>query len=135
MTDNQQQRGIANYTVLCQYIATTCPDEIREGDNAAGVAIRWHKQLITLRDRLVELESAKADYEIDTEWRDRLDQCERILEMVDELPDRAEDFAISVGEKVRDMAKWIEERTVVTDKQKEALDNMQRGCERWLKRD
>jgi len=135
MTDNQQQRGIANYTALCQYIATTCPDEIREGDNAAGVAIRWHKQLITLRDRLVELESAKADYEIDTEWRDRLDQCERILEMVDELPERAEDFAISVGEKVRDMAKWIEERTVVTEKQKEALDNMQRGCERWLKRD
>lgn len=130
----RERIGLERYGELCKYIATASPEDAQPGDSATDVAIRWHKTIITLRDRVAELEQAKADYEMDTEWQDRLDQCARILEMVDELPERASDFGESVGEKVADMAKWIEANKTVTEKQREALDNMESGAERWLSR-
>lgn len=66
------------------------------------------------------------------EWKRRLDQCEEILGKIDELPERAEDFAASVQEKVEDIARWIEDSEKVTEAQCVALDNIQAGVEAWL---
>lgn len=115
---------------LVAYLSA-CPDEVRAGETAADVAIRWHKELVTLRDKVAELETAKVEYETDTEWRDRLDQCQAILDLLDDLPERADDFVQSAGEKVRDIAKWVETNQHVTEKQAAALDNIEAGAERW----
>ena len=66
------------------------------------------------------------------DWEDALELCEEIEELLDELPDRAEEFATSVGEKVADMREWIEDNEHVTPKQLDALENMKAGCENWL---
>ena len=66
------------------------------------------------------------------EWRKRLDQCDEIMDLLDELPERAEDFAAGAGETVHDIAEWIQEHQEVTPKQAAALDNIQAGAERWI---
>ncbi len=130
MSDTTMQAVHPTLAKLVAYLSA-CPDEIRAGENAADVAIRWHKELVTLRDKVAELETAKGEYESDSEWRDRLDQCQEILDLLDDLPERADDFVQSAGEKVRDIAKWIEKEEHVTEGQCRALDNIQAGAERW----
>jgi len=59
-------------------------------------------------------------------------QCESIMEACEEIPDNGADFATSVYERVQSIAATIEDRNHVTERQREALDNMQAGVERWL---
>lgn len=61
-----------------------------------------------------------------------LEQCDRIAEMVEDLPDRAADFGIGVGEKTADIRLTIEQMQTVTSNQQDALDNMEAGVSRWL---
>lgn len=63
------------------------------------------------------------------------EQCDRIIELCGDLPDEAEEFSESVVEKCKSMRDWIEENGRVTDRQQEALDNMEAGANRWLERD
>jgi spore coat protein CotH len=68
----------------------------------------------------------------DIEWYGAVDICEEIQELIEDLPERASDYATSIGEKVADMRTWIEENENVTQRQVDALRNMKDGCENWL---
>jgi hypothetical protein len=65
------------------------------------------------------------------EWRVRLDQCDTIIDLLESLPGRAEDFATSASETVHDIEEWIEKNHDVTPRQCDALDNIKAGAERW----
>jgi hypothetical protein len=58
--------------------------------------------------------------------------CEAIYEMIDELPERAEEFGDSVKNKTLDIQKTIEDRNAATPAQVQALENMKAGLERWI---
>ena len=45
----------------------------------------------------------------------------------------AADFVASVGEKLDNMAEWIEDKEHVTPAQEEAIENMIAGAEKWLR--
>lgn len=62
-----------------------------------------------------------------------LQLCNEILELLPDLPERAEEFADSVEEKVLGIKKWAE-IDCVTEKQVRSLENMKGGVERWLRR-
>ena len=66
------------------------------------------------------------------DWEDALEQCQAIEELIDDLPERAEDFADSVLEKIQSIASWIEEKEHVTEGQLAAIENMHAGVSRWL---
>jgi hypothetical protein len=66
------------------------------------------------------------------EPNDALELCSEILGLLDDLPDRAEDFAASVEEKVQSMQEWIEEHGDCTANMGTALENMHAGVLRWL---
>lgn len=61
----------------------------------------------------------------------------RIVEMCDEVGNYdstdAQDFASSVQEKAESIGIWIDEHGDVTEKQQEALDNMESGISRWIR--
>lgn len=61
-----------------------------------------------------------------------IDQCDAILENIDELPERAEEFGESVRQKVESMKMWIEENDYVTEKIQNSLNNMEEAVLRWL---
>ncbi len=69
---------------------------------------------------------------INRDVQEALDQCERIDEMCDEMPDAGFDFADSVRERVSSIAKTIEKRDRVTNGQFAALCNMEAGIGNWL---
>jgi hypothetical protein len=60
--------------------------------------------------------------------------CDELLEDARTLPERAEDFATSIVEKVEDMKEWIEMNWRVTEGIANALENMRAGVDRWLNR-
>jgi len=64
-------------------------------------------------------------------WEEFLDNAEQLLADVEELPDRAEDFADSVKEKVEGMVDWARDNEHVTGPMETALDNMAAGVARW----
>lgn len=57
--------------------------------------------------------------------------CEDILELLPELPEKAELFADSIENKVRSIQKWAE-IDAVTSPQVQTLQRMKTGVERWL---
>jgi hypothetical protein len=61
------------------------------------------------------------------EW---LETCDRILEDCEDVPERAEDFAISVSEKISDMVNWMEVQKRVTPKMIAAIENMDEALQR-----
>ena len=65
------------------------------------------------------------------EWEDAVEQCKELIAELADLPEQAEDFVDSVETKVLGIQEWIEEHKVVTHKQTEALENMQRGAQKW----
>ena len=65
-------------------------------------------------------------------WEEALDACDDVLELCEELPDRAHDFGVSISEKVQGMKEWIEAEEHVTDRMEEALENMKTGVEKWM---
>lgn len=66
------------------------------------------------------------------EAQEGVELCEEILDSIGDLPERAEDFASSVSEKVESIQEWIEENDHVTEAQMDALENMKSGVERWM---
>lgn len=50
-----------------------------------------------------------------------------------DIPERGEDFATSVTEKIESMAETVEKGQFVTAAQWTALDNMHDGIKRWLR--
>jgi hypothetical protein len=68
------------------------------------------------------------------EARAALGICDDILAKLDDLPGDADEFKESVGSKVASMRDWIESNDKVTDKMKTALENMQGGVNKWMRR-
>ena len=66
-----------------------------------------------------------------TDWEAAIELCKELTAELADLPERAEDFAASVEEKVLSIQEWIEENKHVTPKQLEALNNMQFGVRKW----
>ena len=56
-----------------------------------------------------------------------------ILDLVDELPETAEDFVHSVSENALGILEWIQDHDIVTNNQMVALENMRKGIYKWLK--
>ena len=69
----------------------------------------------------------------DGSWQGFRDQCLALLARCEELPERAEDFAGSIIEKVEGMAEWAEENEHATEAMRHALENMADAVERWLR--
>ena len=67
-----------------------------------------------------------------SEATDAIDLCEEILGKLDDMPDEAEDFGLSVGQKVESIREYIKHNGRVTPKQLAALENMLGGVDRWL---
>ena len=65
------------------------------------------------------------------EWSAFLADAKTLLDGLDDLPDRAEDFADSVRTKLWGMMEWAEEARHVTPAMEEALENMEAGVRRW----
>jgi len=61
-----------------------------------------------------------------------LELISEIEQLVEDLPERAEDFGMSVQETANDIAVHIEETSHVTKKQITALENMLDGLQRWF---
>ena len=68
------------------------------------------------------------------DWEDVVEFCEGILSDVDELPERAGDFAESVRDRVEGIKEFIEENRRFTQNQYDALANMHNGVHKWLDR-
>jgi hypothetical protein len=54
------------------------------------------------------------------------------LELIDELPEEAEEFGESVREKLEDIMGWAEARNHITEGQVAAVENMDAGVRKWL---
>ena len=61
-----------------------------------------------------------------------LAMVEEIQSLADDVPAEGEEFAVSVLEKVADIASTIEEHNRVTDRQMTVLENMRDGLQRWV---
>lgn len=77
-------------------------------------------------DRIEDSNESSMDYE------EAIEYAEHILSDLDDLPERAEDFAESVREKVTGMKSWMVEHRRVTEKMITALQNIRGGVDRWL---
>lgn len=71
----------------------------------------------------------------DCDWEEALQTIAETLEMLDQLPEEAGEFATSVNEKLTNMRTWIESKGRVTEKMSAAIENMHKGALRWLERD
>lgn len=74
-----------------------------------------------------------ADPDPDDEWRDRLTSLKEDAEKVASKKGGA-DFGESIAEKAESMLDWLEEHGELTDRQQDAIANMESGVARWLKR-
>ena len=63
-----------------------------------------------------------------------IDRCNEGIKMADEVPERGEDFAASVAEKLQSISETIESRDYVTEAQDVAIENMIAGLEKWIHR-
>jgi uncharacterized 2Fe-2S/4Fe-4S cluster protein (DUF4445 family) len=77
-------------------------------------------------DRIEAANESSMDYE------EAIEYGEDILSALDDLPDRAENFAESVREKVESMVSWMVKNQKVTEKMITALQNIRGGVDRWL---
>lgn len=67
------------------------------------------------------------------DWEDFLDKANEVISDAEEVPERGEDFAHSVIEKVQAISETVEQHESVSAKQWKALENMHRGVQRWLR--
>jgi hypothetical protein len=65
------------------------------------------------------------------DWEGAIEYSKEILEILEELPEAADEFRVGVEERVLDMMKWIEENKHVTESQIVALENMMGGAKKW----
>lgn len=66
------------------------------------------------------------------DWEKFVSDGERLLRVLDGLPDRAADFVSSVRDRVEGMIEWARDNEHVTDRMEDALANMRDGAARWL---
>jgi len=66
-------------------------------------------------------------------YEEAMELADDILSDLDDIPERGEEFADSVREKVESMRIWIEENEKVTPLMIVALENMRQGVDRWLR--
>jgi len=67
------------------------------------------------------------------EAMDAIDAIEEALGWLGDLPDAADDFAVSVGDKLASIQDWIEKNDTVTDNQLSAIENMREGIQKWIR--
>lgn len=79
------------------------------------------------------IEEPRLKAENTPEVAEALKQCDRICEMCEEVPERGEEFAMSVSDGVAEVAETIEAQQRVTADQQRALDNWESGVSRWLR--
>jgi hypothetical protein len=77
-----------------------------------------------------DFESDDGDDGLPDDVQEWLDTCNRILEECEDVPERAEDFAMSVSERIESMAEWIEENRRITPKMIAAIENMDEALQR-----
>lgn len=65
------------------------------------------------------------------EWAAALEEIDEAESMLDDLPERAEDFADSVRETLSSIRGWIEENSHVTPAQESAISNIEAGIGKW----
>lgn len=80
-----------------------------------------------------EEDKQKRSRDISAEVNEALQQGEGILAMCDDVPERGEEFAMSVAEGVREVMETIMQRGRVTAEQQRALDNWESGVSAWIK--
>jgi hypothetical protein len=81
---------------------------------------------MTVWDRIESANESSMDYE------EAIEYAAEILIDLEDLPERADDFAESVREKVAGMKSWMVEHRRVTEKMIIALQNIRGGVDRWL---
>ena len=71
----------------------------------------------------------------DEEVKAALELCKEIEDLLPDMPDtyNANNFREGVEAKVTDMQEWIKANNTVTEKQMNALENMKRGVEKWIR--
>lgn len=69
----------------------------------------------------------------DCGWKTFVEDAQELLCGLDELPDRAEDFADGVRERVEGMVAWAQEEHHVTPWMIEALERMATAVGRWIR--
>lgn len=130
---NSKHSQLATLTKLAEYIQAHAGPDVRPGESPADTAIRWHQELTHIRNMRVQRTMAEGVQKKQPEWRTRIDQCEAVIARLDELPERAEDFAEGVRETLEGIVIGIRERREVTAAQCVAIDNIERGVEKWIK--
>ena len=68
------------------------------------------------------------------DWKGVVENCDALLDDIDQIPERGREFAEEVLEKVEDIRAWIEEHEHCTEKQACALTNIDGAGLRWLHR-
>jgi hypothetical protein len=105
----------------------------------ASIVCRYFKELLAKGRSAVHADddvTATMDPENIPDLPDVLDifkQCNRILYMCDQVPERGEDFAGSVRERVESIKEYVEEHDSISPGQQQALDSMEDGVARWLR--
>ena len=71
-------------------------------------------------------------------WKAALETIAETKERLEEITegndsDAASDFCFGVGERLDDMAAWIEENRHVTEPQEQAIENMAAAAGRWVR--
>lgn len=61
-----------------------------------------------------------------------IELAKEILNLIDDLPEAATDFAIGIEETASGILSSIEDNKRVSDKQIDALENMRNGISGWL---
>ena len=68
------------------------------------------------------------------DWQDFVSDCDSLIRMCEDVPERGADFASSVQERVEGMRQWAEENRHVTEKMEAALTRMTDGVAKWMPR-
>lgn len=68
------------------------------------------------------------------DWQEAIEQIDELMALLDDLPERAEDYSSSVSMGASQMRDWIEANERVTAEQWRAIENWTAGAERWLRR-
>jgi hypothetical protein len=83
------------------------------------------------RKKQMELQAPELDQDDWESWANLCDELVAVCE--NELPDKAAEFAESVIEKLTSMAESIAQRETITENQRNAISNMERGISKWIK--
>lgn len=66
------------------------------------------------------------------DWEEFIDECSEVMDLLEDLPSKADGYVSNVDEKVSGIQNWVEEAEHCTDNQKNAIANIRRGAERWM---